>query len=189
MELVERYIAWFDTELQMLESYHARKENMAWAATGFYVTGSVTFGSLLNPTASSVLLKPMLTVGIIFTAVCVTIFVNMHLRARWRAADITRAFRRLRSRLLPLSEMPSDLPLDVPDVPDSPHARIPALPRFVRDEIANCKTPRTFEVFATDVNRLLSGRWSAVDPRVQTEVPSYALIATGTMVTVLSIWL
>lgn len=139
--------------------------------------------------SASMFLKVIVTVAIIFTAVCVAVFVNMQLRARWRAADISRALRRLRSRLLPLTEMPSDLALDVPDAPQSSRARLPAFPQFVLDEITNCSSPRTFGVFAADVNRLLSGKWGAVDPRVQTEVPSYALIAIGTMVAVLSLWL
>lgn len=129
MNELDRYLSWFRFEVEILESYHARKERLAWTATAFYIGGILAIGKTLGPVWGEIGQVGM-TVLVAALAMCTMLFVHMQFQGRWWAADRTRAFRRVQSKLTSHPELLGDIDRSLPDNAPESH-RLPAWPRFV----------------------------------------------------------
>lgn len=184
--IVERYIEWVTSEIQIINTYHDHKEKMAWTATAFYVPAIIILGYAV-PAHLSCIAKWVLTGLIWITLIMTIMFVSMQFRMRWVAADIEVGLKRINGKLCHLEEMSPSFDLSLPEIKEN---EIPSgWPIFVKQELDNCATKRSWvDIPKAIFNALSLYRWEKIDDRYKTEVASYCVIVFATVIALGSVW-
>jgi hypothetical protein len=184
--ILEHYIEWMTSEIQVINTYHDHKEKMAWTATAFYVPATVILGYTAADHLDDIA-KLVLSVLIVVASVMTTMFVNMQFRMRWVAADMEKGLKRIKGKLCQLEEMSPSFNLSLPE--GKANEIPPQWPIFVQQELDKCVTKR----FRADIPKAILNtiifRWKKIDDRHKTEVASYCAIVFATFIAVSSLWI
>lgn len=186
MSIVERYIEWMTSEIEIVNTYHDHKEKMAWTATAFYVPACIILGYTAAEHLDDIS-RVLLSVLILLASVITTMFVNMQFRMRWDAADMERGLKRIKGELCRSEEMSPNFNLSLPE--SKGNEKPPQWPIFVQQELDKCITKR----FSTDIPKAFLNtttfQWKKIDDRLKTELASYCAIVFATVIAVSSLWI
>jgi len=166
---------------------------MAWTVTAFYVAIVIVLGYRAAPYVDGVS-HWVLFILIAILGLMTFMFVNMQFEMRWEASDTIEALRRIRGVLSPAHDIPDQLDTNLPPLTAgrTPPDRTRSWPNFIRTEIANCQTNRLLREFLCATCLLFTFRWRRmvheIDPRIRSELPSYAVLLIATIIAIATLW-
>lgn len=185
MSAVDRYLNWLDSEIGIQENYHNHKETMAWTATAFYLPAVIVLGYTAAPEVRGPsCLALAFVIGIL--GFVTAMFVNMQFEMRWIADDTIKGLRRARGILSAVCDFPAELVKDVPPVSESNTPQV--WPLFIQTEIDKCESKRSLCKFCDAMWFGFTFRWRKIDPKMRTELASYAVLLIATMIAIGALW-
>ncbi|SRR5712692_812508 len=184
MSLVERYLAWLDSEIKIYETYHDSKENRAWTAIAAYVPAVIYLGSAAAPHLDHCH-RIMLAFLLGCVGISVLMFVHMQFEMKWKADCTTRGLRWVRGLLTANPEYLEQLDKGVPPVVCRKD-----WPKFIQKEVDEYQRTRRwsrdkvrcFLCFAPTLH------WHCIDAGLRTEFPSYVVLVITTLIAIGSLW-
>jgi hypothetical protein len=96
-KVVQRYLDWLNSEINIQWAYHNHKETTAWVATAAYITPILLL--FKEGLVFTICGKIVVTLGLVALMYAVYVFVNMQFQMRWEAADRSRGLRRAKTKL------------------------------------------------------------------------------------------
>lgn len=170
---VESYLSWLDSEIKIYEAYHDSKETKAWTAVAAYTAATLALGHVATSACPGYANRIILTILLAVAMRSMLGFVRFQFEKRWEADCIVRGLRRARGKLIQGPPVPAQERLEDADEK--------FWPKFIAEEIDRCKkdTKREWREWK-DVQD-----WS----KWKTEIPSYGVMAIGTMIAIGSLWI
>ena len=184
-EEARNYMSWLEGEIGNFISYHNHKETMAWAATAFYLPAVIIVGFEAS-TVLSLFWKFLLIIGLIIICFISLMFVNMQFESRWRAANKLEGMRRSMSLLHVSPDQVNDRSiLEFEQMTEL----VNLFPNWIRNQMDTIESRFPHDIphglRSAAKNLLRPSKWMDIDPRLRTELPSYALIVIGTLMAII----
>ncbi|MEL7562034.1 hypothetical protein [Dehalogenimonas sp. 4OHTPN] len=142
--LNDRYIQWFQSEIESQTAYHNHKETMSWVVTALYIPSILVAGNYIGEHNLSFLRNPCCFILALLLA---SVFVTMQFRSRHVSAKTIAALMEL------VNEIESGQ-LNLNDADSRQFVTIKFWPKFVDDRIHKWdgfKARSVFDLLFTDV--------------------------------------